>query len=258
MNLNVFTLALDAMPWMACTYAELMRLTDIPWQWTIVHGAAMNGGSTRWMQRQVPRLSKDGTTEFLFALKPHPRIKVIENANWGSKDVMCEAALKTFTKPGVLLQIDGDELWTAPQLRQIRQLFIDDPHLQLARFHCDYFLGPNIRTTDAGSQNEWLRAWRHESTDQRFLSHEPPNFAGNKGKSLSRIQTQALGLVFQHHAYTLHKHVAMKEKLYGQKYAGLTGGWLKLQQNQNWPLPDIGQFLPQAFKGTPADTIFKS
>lgn len=256
--LNIFTLALDAMPWLACTYAELMRLADIPWRWTIVHGAAMNQGSTRWMRPQPSRLSSDGTTEFLHALSFHPRITILERPSWPSKDFMCNAAVETFDRTGVLLQIDGDELWTAGQLRQIRQLFLDDPHLMLARFECDYHFGVNIRATNAGNPNEWLRAWRYEDISARFLTHEPPNFAGNKGKSLSRTHTEAILGRFQHHSWTLPKHVRQKEVLYGQKYTQALKGWEALQAHPCFPIPDIGLHMPKAFAGTPVDTIFKS
>lgn len=253
--LHVMTLALDAMPWIACIFAELTKLPDVEWQWTIAEGAAMNNGSTRWMARQPARLSSDGTSEFLHALAHHPRVRVIQQREWASKDEMVNAALKTFIKPGVLLQNDADELWSTDQYRQIVELFEDAPALMLARFHCRYFLGPNIRTTDAGKSDEWLRAWRY-TPGMGFVSHEPPNLAGNKGKSLSRTETAAMGLVFDHHAWTLPKQVEMKERLYGKRFAGAADGWRKLQANTEWPLADAGKFMPGAFRGAPVDKVF--
>lgn len=254
-SLNLFTIALDALPWIACTFAELNRLTDVPWQWTIVEGAALNVKDTRWMQAQPARLSGDGTTEFLDAIAVHPRVRVLRQPQWGGKCAMCNAAVDTFRQPGVLLQVDGDELWSADQLRRIVELFEDDLALKMARFHCRYFLGPNCTTTDAGKPSEWLRAWRF-TPGMRFDSHEPPVLEGNHGKSLTRQETAAMGLVFDHHAYTLPKHVAMKEKLYGPRFAGALAGWHKLQANTEWPLRDAGRFLPKAFAGTPCDKIF--
>jgi hypothetical protein len=255
MKLFIQTLALDAMPWLACTFAELNRLQDIEWCWSVVEGAAMPNGSTSWMARQAPRLSLDGTTEFMEALADcHPRVRYCSRKEWGSKDEMCAAALAPFDEPGVLMQVDGDELWTADQFRCIVHLFEDDPELMNARFHCDYMVGPNLRTTDAGKAEEWRRAWRYEP-GMRWITHEPPNLAGNRGKSLTRQETAAMALVFQHHAYTLPKHVAQKEKLYGAKYAGAMAGWVKLQANTEWPLRDAGRFVG-AFRGTPIDRIF--
>ncbi len=253
--LHVFTIALDAMPWLACTFAELSKLTDVPWSWTIVEGAAMNVKDTSWMQSQAPRLSSDGTTEFLDAIASHPRIRVIRRLRWEGKVEMCNAAIEAGGVDGVLFQVDGDELWSADQFRRIVELFEDDPSLQMARFHCRYFVGPNIVTTDAGKADEWLRAWRF-GIGMRFAKHEPPTLIGCSGKSLHRLETARMGLVFDHHAYTLPKHVAMKEKLYGPKYKGAVAGWSKLQANPSWPVKDLGVFLPPAFKGCPADRVF--
>lgn len=254
-SLNIFTLALDAMPWLAVTYAELMRLSEVPWRWTIVEGAAMNVKDTAWMGQQVPRLSSDGTTEFLDAIAVHPRITVIRQPRWEGKAAMCNAALATFKDAGVLLQVDGDELHTADQMRRIVELFEDDLALKMAHFTCRFYFGPNIQTTDAGKPNEWLRAWRFVP-GMVFDRHEPPVLEGNHGKSLSRTETARLGFSFEHHAYTLPKHVGMKERLYGPKYAGALAGWHGLQANTEWPLRDIGKFMPKAFAGTPVDRVF--
>jgi len=78
---------------------------------------------------------------------------------------------------------------------------------------------------------------------------------GNHGKNATRDETAANGLVFQHFAYALSKHVDMKEKLYGPKFAGLRAGWERLQANKDWPA-NASQFLPVAFKGCPIDKIF--
>lgn len=244
------------MPWLACTFAELNRLTDIDWRWSVVEGAALPNGSSSWISRQKPRLSGDGTTQFLQALSPaHPRVHYVGKSEWVSKDAMCEAALKPFKSPGLLFEIDGDELWHADQLRRIVELFEDDPTLMMARFHCRYFLGPNIVTTDAGKPNEWLRAWRF-TPGMRWISHEPPVLSGSEGKSLSRQETAAMGLVFDHYAYGLPPQVRQKEALYGARFRGLSVGWMQLQTNREWPLADAGRFLPKAFAGTPCDKVF--
>lgn len=253
--LHIFTLALDAMPWLACTFAELSKLTDVPWTWTIVEGAAMNMKDTSWMQAQKARISTDGTSEFLLALCYHPRIRVHSFPKWDGKVAMCNHALKHMKTHGVLMQVDGDEIWSADQFRRIVELFEDDPSLQMARFNCRYFVGPNIITTDAGRADEWLRAWRFE-VGMNFAKHEPPTLTGCNGKSLNRLETARMGLVFDHHAYSLPKHVEMKEKLYGPKFAGALDGWYKLQYNKDWPLKDLGVFMPKAFHGVPADKIF--
>lgn len=252
--LHVFTLSLDSLPWLSCIYVELMRLRDVPWRWTIVDGAAMPVGDTRWIARQAPRNSTDGTLEFLDAIAHHPRIRVLRKKEWPGKTAMCQAATDTFTEPGVCLQCDSDEIHSTDQMRRIVELFEDDPALMNCRFHCDYLLGANIRSTDAGKDSEWLRAWRF-TPGMQWVGHEPPNLAGNAGKSMSRTETAALGLTFFHASWLLPKHVAQKEKLY--RYEGALAGWRKLQANTQWPLADAGRFLPAAFRGTPCDVIFK-
>lgn len=168
---------------------------------------------------------------------------------------MCNAAIAGLAEPGVLLQVDADELWSADQMRRIVELFEDEPAVMLARFHCRYFMGPNLITTDHGKASEWQRAWRF-TPGMRFSSHEPPVLEGNRGQNLTRDQTAALGLVFDHYAWCLPKHVVMKERLYGPKFAGALDGWRKLQANQEWPLRDAGKFMPKAFSGTPVDKLF--
>lgn len=256
MKLYVLTLALDAMPWIASIFGELNRLTDVDWQWVVVEGAAMPVGDTKWIQKQSARLSEDGTTQFLDALEWHPRVRVIRRAEWPGKTAMCNTGLTLCGEHGVLLQQDADELWTADQYRRIIYLFDDDPLLMRACFHCRYFLGPNVVTTDAGKENEWLRAWRY-SPGKRFETHEPPVLGGSTGKAMNRRQTKSEGLVFDHYAWALPSQVAAKEKLYGKRYQGAFAGWRKLQVNGKWPVADVGSMLPAAFKGTPADVVFR-
>jgi hypothetical protein len=257
MKLNIFTLVLDGMPWLIYPFAELTRLVDIDWQWTIIHGAAMNVKDTAWCQPQAGRLSSDGTALLLESFAHHPRIRVIERAKWEGKVEMCNAALATFTTPewSVLMQMDVDELWTAAQLRDIVHLFEDDASVMSARFHCRYFLTSNCITTDAGKPNEWLRAWRFQPS-MRFATHEPPSLTGSAGKSLNRRETAAMGLVFDHHSWTHQSNVAYKERFYGPRYKGALDGWRKLQANTEWPVRDAGVFLPAPFRGTPANKIF--
>jgi hypothetical protein len=251
-----FTLALDAMPWLAHTFAELMRLSEIPWRWSVVEGAAMPNGSTKWMGRQAPRLSGDGTTQFMEAISlGHPRIRYVARKEWQSKDEMCATAIEELDEPCVVFQIDGDEVWDAEQLRRVVELFEDDPDLMLARFHCRYFVGPNIVTTDAGNPNEWLRAWRFRP-GMKWVSHEPPNLAGNVGKSMSRQETADLGFVFDHYAWALPKHVAQKEALYGPKYAGALAGWERLQRHTQFPTR-LKPFFPWAAEHVMVDRVFK-
>jgi hypothetical protein len=253
MKLFVFTIALDAMPWLACIYAELQRLTDIPWQWTIVEGAAMNVKDTAWCAAQAPRLSQDGTTQFLDAIALHPRIKVVRKPRWEGKVEMCNAALATFTGAGVLLQNDADELWTADQLRTLVHLFSDDTTLGSACFKCRYFVGPNIVTLD---EADWWRAWRFIAGD-RFKTHEPPVMTVSRGRAEGRTWTKRLGLVFDHQSWTLPSQVAFKERYYGRNYAGALAGWQRLQRHRSFPIA-IKAFFPWSAESTMVGQHFKS
>jgi hypothetical protein len=260
MRLEIFTLALDAMPWIACHLPVFNALT-VPWRWTIVHGVAANAHDTAWMQPQAPRLSTDGTTEFLAGLRSHPRITVLERPMWDGKRAMCNAALGAIEARGVrdalLLEVDADELWTATQLGTLATWFEHDPGVAAARFRCTYHVGLNIVTTtdDAYGCNpgEWLRAWRWHS-GMRFLTHEPPNLAGNQGRILTRDETAAGGLVFDHYAYALPSQVAYKERVYG--YRDALRKWQRLQANTRWPVR-LRDFLPWVDERATADLLIK-
>lgn len=248
--IHVFTLALDSMPWLACVFAELNRLRGIEWTWVIVEGAAMNVADTRWCAKQLPRLSNDGTTEFLDDIANHPRVRVERKTQWHGKVAMCNAALKHFTTPGVLLQVDSDELWTADQLRRIVEMFEDDASLGRAAFDCRYFFGPSIIALDSV---DWHRAWRYEAGDT-FRTHEPPVMARERGRFVDRQYTKALGMEFDHYSWCLRKHVAQKAKFYGPRYRMAVEGWEQLQSHKEFPTM-VKQFLPWTSPTTIVDQL---
>lgn len=249
-NLNVFSIVLDGMPWLACIYAELMRL-DADWRWVIAEGVAMNVKDTRWCTAQPPRLSKDGTTEFLQAIAHNPRVSVIQKVQWAGKVEMCNAALARFDRPGVLLQQDSDELWTVDQYRTLLDVFEDNPDVGSACFDCRYFVGPNIVTTDSA---DWWRAWRFEPGDQ-FRTHEPPLMAKPRGRPMARRETSQLGLKFDHWSYALPQHVVFKERYYGRRYQGAVAGWQALQTSTKFPTA-IKRFFPWSADATMVDRVF--
>jgi len=252
--LHVFTIVLDGMPWLPAIFVELNRLIDVPWQWTIVEGAAMNVKDTAWCTAQNPRYSSDGTTEFLNALGYHPRIVVLRKPRWEGKVEQCNAALETFKGPGVLLQVDADEIWAADQLRTIVNCFEDVPRLNLMRFRCRYFVGTNLITDLNEPQNQWLRAWRFAPGDT-FSTHEPPVMAGNKGPGMTVQETASLGLIFDHYSYATAAQSEFKARFYGKKYEGALQGWLKLQRHERLPAK-IKTFFPWSAESTTVDRVF--
>lgn len=251
--LHAFTIVLDGMPFLASVFTELNRLSDQPVTWHVVEGACANTHCSKWMNPQQPRLSRDGSSQFIDALVDDPRVKVYRNTLWDGKLAMVSAPLANITEECVLLEIDSDELWGADQIRQIVHLFEDDPELMNARFDCRYFVGPGIETLDEGRPEEWLRAWRFRP-GMKWISHEPPNLAGNQGKSLTRKQTAAILGKFDHYSWCLPAQVEAKSKLYGKRYEGALAGWHRMQKHTTFPAK-LKDFFPWADRSVEIDRV---
>jgi len=259
MKLCIFTLVLDGMPFIPAQFFTLSRLSfNIDWHWYIVHGAAANTGSTNWCQRQEPRLSKDGTTEFLNALKGHPRITIIES-KWfpGGKDEMVNAALEKIKGPCALVQMDCDEMWETWQIERIHHMFETDPVGDYMLFDCVFYVGLNIVTTMRGAygQNwgEWKRAFRF--TPGQKMRHEPPMLTGESPKGWQNEATLAAGLCFHHFSYCFEHQVAYKAAFYN--YPSAVEGWKRLQENTVWPVKHLKDFLPWVDEYAGADLLNK-
>lgn len=254
MNLHVITLVLDGEPFIE-RHLPIFEKLSCKWTWHIVHGAAANTGSTSWCRPQEPRLSRDGTSEYVNSIVKHPNVKIYQRQLWlGGKDEMANAPLKNITEPCVLLQVDVDEFYTPEQIDKIVQTFEERPDIYRMYFWCRYFLGPDIVSTSqngyGNNLGEWLRAFRFEP-GMKFDKHEPPVLGNNsKGLSLGRDATRSLGLVFDHCAWQLEKQVAFKEKFYGYQNARLY--WRRLQENKTWPVK-LRLFLPWVDPGATAD-----
>lgn len=217
----------------------------------------MNVLDTNWCNPQQPRLSRDGTTEFLNALRDHPRIKIHQRQSWHGKTEMVNTCLADFKEPGVILQADGDEIWLPYQLGALVEFFNRWPHVMSARFFCRYFVGPNIIITSTHSYGnrpgEWHRAWR-SSGRLRAKTHEPPIMIGSDGLLSSREMTRESGLVFDHYSYAFEHQLRFKQEFYGYKDAVLH--WRRLQANTQWPISDLRTFLPWVDPGVTADRLF--
>lgn len=260
MRLHILTIVLDGLPFLPMQLATFNRIDTnlVDWTWHIVEGAAMNNGSTAWCKPQQPRLSRDGSSEFLAGLRGHPRIRLYQRQMWNSKDEMVNTPLATITEKCLLLQVDVDELWTAEQLETLCGFFRSYPELKSARFFCRYFVGPNIIITSKNGygnrQGEWFRAWRFEP-GVKFLKHEPPVLNVNTEPCATREQTKECSLVFDHWAYVTANQVAFKEQFYG--YTGALQHWRRLQRNGIWPLKELQTFLPWVGPGVVAERLFK-
>ena len=140
MTLNIFTIVLDGAPWIGAQFAELCRLRDFDWHWSIVEGVSLPKADTSWMGNQRAKVSHDGTNQFLAGLVGHPRITVNSSPQWNGKTEMINAALIGLKEDGILLQMDSDEIWTANQLAQLRRMFMHNPEYNTVRVKMDYML----------------------------------------------------------------------------------------------------------------------
>ena len=87
----------------------------------------------------------------------------------------------------------------------------------------------------------------------KFITHEPPNLAGNCGNAFHRLFTAQEKLIFDHFAWATREQVAFKEKFYN--YPGALAQWERLQSNTHWPVKDLRAFLPWCNGQVGADKI---
>jgi len=252
--ISIFTLALDAMrflPRQLAIFEQLQR----PWHWCIVSGVADSVLDTSWVSKMPPRLSRDGTDEWLNAVLDHPNITVLRRQLWPGKNAMVNAALSRIKESCVVLQCDADEFWTPKQLDEICGQF-ENTNADSMRFFCRYYLGENIIATGencwSARAGEWHRAWRWNS-NMVSLSHEPPKMQGIGQRCMTRDETRRRGLVFEHEAYKYREVVAWKMAYY--KYPNLVSQWERLQANQHWPVKRLADYFPFVGEGVGADLL---
>jgi hypothetical protein len=243
MKLNIITIVLDGEPYIE-RHLPVFQSLKLDWNWNIREGAAANTKCTRWCQRQKPRFSEDGTHEYLQKISLAGNVEYFGQTWWDGKVAMFNDVVYHIQEPCVLMEIDSDEIWTQTQLEKIVQLFEMNPTVNMMKFYCRYFVGPDIITMgeDCYGNNdyEWLRAWRF-TPGMLFDSHEPPVLAGNKGNCFDRKFTKEQGLVFDHFAYATEAQVAYKEYFY--RYPDAVKHWKRLQANTVWPVK-LKTYLP--------------
>ena len=230
MKVHFLTIVLDGMPNLPC-HLPTFNTLSCDWDWHIVEGVARNVSCTKWCKPLMPRLSIDGTTEYLDAIKSHKRVKVYRKQLWEGKIEMVNAPLREIQEPGLLIELDSDEIWRADQIEKIVRMFEACPDKDTAQFKCRYYVGPDIVITSDNTYGnhydyEWYRAWRW-NPGQLFTTHEPPKMGGSLGRKFSVQETSQAGLVFEHYAYATPEAVAFKEYYYG--YSGALDQWARLQ-----------------------------
>ncbi len=235
MKLVLMSIVLDGMPFITW-HLPIFQKLKCDWKWIIVEGTAQNNGSTRWCQPQEPRLSNDGTTEYLHEISSIKNVTVMQQDYWQSKDEMVNAAIYGIDEPCVLIQIDSDEIYRAETIDKIVSLFDSDDSLGAIKMPCRYFLGPKLvaegKDCWSNKSNEWLRAWRF-NPGATFIKHEPPVLNVITGRTMNREESAGHALTFDHLAYVTEAQVAFKEKFYG--YTGVLNQWRALQRNTFWP-----------------------
>lgn len=256
MKLVIFTIVLDGQPFIERHLPVFERLS-IPWEWRIAEGAALNTHCTKWCQPQAPRLSTDGTSEYLTKISKHPNVRVFRRQLWDGKLSQCNACIAGLDEECVLLQVDVDEFYTVEQIEKIVTLFRHRKQVMRMLFWCNYWLGPHIKATSIngyGNRNggEWLRAFRY-LPGMKFTQHEPPILGGNPGVAMGRDETRANGIVFDHYAWLLESQAVFKCNFYGYKDAA--SHWRKLQSNTKWPVKDLRELLPWVGPGASADWV---
>ena len=267
------TIVLNGQPFLR-HHVETFRALPFPWHWHLVEGVATLSHDTRWSLAHGGRVeaefhrdgrSVDGTSEKLDAIeRENPgRVTVYRKPRgefWDGKIEMFRAPLSRMRRACLLWEVDVDEIWTTEQLVRGRNLFLEHPDRRAAYYRCVYFVGPDlVVTTRDGYGNgayEWLRTWRYRP-GHRWLAHEPPILAtrwealrqwrrlrrGKRPKPtvsptdaavISKAETEAAGLVFQHFAYALESQVRFKETYYG--YLGAVHRWRAMQSETRLPL----------------------
>lgn len=251
--LTLFTIVLDGMPWLAHHYPVFCQL-KMPWRWIVVEGVADNVFCTSWCAKLPPRLSNDGTTEYLQDLMLRDsRVTHLKQPHWSGKVAMCNEALKHIDKPCLLWQVDADELWTAKQIEATVELFDRYKEATSAYFWCRYFVGPDryIAGRDCygnHSAYEWKRVWRFTPGD-RFLAHEPPVMSHER-LALKHAVTEAEGCVFTHMAYSSRKQMEFRAQYYAgdsnpnaHLWRNCLDGWDRLQAVTEFPVK-LKDFFP--------------
>lgn len=250
MKVFFVSIVLDGLPFITLHYPTFRQL-PFPWEWHVVEGVAANEKCTQWCKQISPRLSEDGTTQYLNSLQFDSRVKIYQNPLWHGKVDMVNAAVRQMKEPGLLWQVDSDEIWTVQQIERMRRMFMQCKDRTEANFYCRYFVGPDIVTVgrDCYGNNrsyEWKRVWRFEP-GMMFEKHEPPVLMQKKqAKPFTHEETAAAGLIFDHFAYCTEASVAFKQTYYGRTsglYEKAVENWKRLQKNTIWPVK-LKRFLP--------------
>lgn len=235
------SICLDEIEWLPHHLAQFEKLS-CPWKWIVVEGVSEPVGDTHWVNRIPSRVSEDGSHEWLkeHAAKLPSKIIHLHSPSWPGKVAMLNAALEHCQQPGLVHQLDLDELWSTAQIDTVIREFKQHPEKNCARYWCRYFVGRDITITNRNCYGnryaEWLRTWRY-FPGMRWAGHEPPKMSPMVEHCFTREHMEKLGCVFDHMAYVSERKVEFKSRFYGVGYEGLLAQWQALQRNTEWPTP---------------------
>lgn len=257
------------MPFLPLVYASLRQLRGIDWTWMVTEGVAAPVGDTKWVAPISPRLSLDGTTDWLRGVAAmDPRVRHIGNPVWPGKRAALNRGLREFgvKEEFVLFQMDADEVWRPEQIERAFMLLSSRKEINSLRFFCRLFLGHDIvvssrRGFGNNTSYEWFRAWRVPH-NVLWETHEPPKLAVFEERVMRQEETEGLGLVFDHFSLATKQQVQWKALYYGSSnnpkhklYVNAVQGWDRLQANKQWPVRNLSIFLPFVGPGVVADKI---
>lgn len=268
MKLNIVTIVLDGMSFITWHY-PIFRQLKLDWHWWVIEGAAMPVGCTSWCAKIEPRLSTDGTFDYLRQLALFDnRITHIASSSWPGKVAMFNEALTRIEDDVYLLmQVDSDEIWTKLQIEKLHDLMLPKKVFDrnCAYFRCHYFVGPDLVIKSRhGFGNheayEWKRIWR-VSQGVLFKTHEPPRLVGFEECPYMHGDTEAMRFTFDHFAYATEAQMRFKEHYYGgasnlngHLYKNAALNWKRLQ-TASMPVAQLNLFFPWVGEGVTVDRI---
>jgi hypothetical protein len=261
LSIHFLTIVLNGQPYIPY-HIEIFKSLSFLWHWHIVEGVADLKHDTGWSLDHGGQISdeihnrgrsNDGTTEYLDKIAQlYPENITIyrkpEGIFWDGKREMVNKPLFNIHEECLIWQVDADELWTAKQIVDARQMFIDYPEKTAAFYWCWYFVGEKqiISTRNCYAQNpqqEWLRTWRYKPGSV-WVAHEPPRLVEplptGEWRDIASVnpfshkETESHGLVFQHFAYATLEQLRFKEQYYG--YQNAVAQWQSLQERTKFPI----------------------
>lgn len=227
--ITFFTIVLDGEPFIERHY-PVFKTLDIPWRWIVVEGVAANTNCTSWCAKIDPRLSNDGTHEYLESFDgKESRVFRLQSPIWkGGKVQMCNSALECIRETCLLWQVDADEIWTKDAIESVALFFERNQSANEAQFMCRYWVGPDRYVMPEANvygnhlDYEWYRVWRY-TPGMRFKTHEPPMIDGLVRRTIGPTFLP----LFDHHAYATRKQMEFR----AQYYAGSTNPNAHLWKN---------------------------